>query len=174
MSDLGHGPKLKHRLLQMRGENLGRSVEFVEAAHAQIFDEACPIDAAQDLAVMAGLKGGPAAFHIAPPENIAAADNHAIRPDLDAAIDLDRRGDDEPIDDGHSNQASEIEPNALHRRMAKQEPGFNPGRCRPGEPTPESVAKAQIEILVDHEDAAFGGEEAAVIDIRVGLEAGPG
>lgn len=169
------GPELPHRILQMRREHLRHAVQFVEAAHGQILDEARAVDAAQDLiAFLVGTERGPAGCHVSSPENVGALDDQAIRPDLDRAIDLDRLSDDQPVDDRHGEQAGDVEPHGVNRRMVEQIPTFEPGRCRPREYAPERVAKAQIEVLVDDEDAALGREEAAIVDIRVRLEPLPG
>ena len=74
-------PQLAHGVLRMGGDDLGRAVEFVEAAHGQIFDEACAIDAAEDLiAFPVWLESGSAAFHIAPPESFSDFEDQAIGP----------------------------------------------------------------------------------------------
>jgi len=159
----------------MRSEDLGRSVLFVERAHRQIFDETCPVDAAQNLiAFVIRAKGRPATFHVAQPEDIRAFDNHAVGPDLDPAINLDRLRHDEPVDDADGKQTDEIEPKAVKRRMMKQIPAFAAGCRRPGKDAPKYMTDAQVEILVGKEDAALWREEPAVIDIGVRLESGPG
>ena len=156
----------------MGGDDFGRAVEFVEAAHGQILDEARAIEAAQDLvAFFVGLKGGPATLHVAPPEKVGTFEDHAIGPDFDPAIELKRLGDDQPIDHGHGDQTGEVDPAAVNRRMIKQVPAFVSRRRRPCEQTPDGVTQPRIEVFVADEDAAFRRENAAVIDVRIRLEA---
>src|SRR5271170_5462751 len=108
----------------MSGNDVGRSIIFViEPAHGKIFYEARPIDAAQDLiAVLVRAKGRPAAFHGTLPEDVTAFNHHAVGPDLNPAIKLDRLCHDEPVEDAEDEQTDEIEPETVNRRMMKQIP----------------------------------------------------
>ena len=159
----------------MGDEHFGHAVEFIETADRQILDEACAVDAAEELvAFVVALKGGPAIFHTTQPENLRTFDDHAVGPDLDRAIDLDRLRYDEPVDDADGEQAGEIDPHVVNRRMMKQKPAFAAKRRCPCEQTPECVPQAEIKILVDEEDTAFGRQKTAVIDMGVRLESVPG
>jgi hypothetical protein len=93
----------------MRGHHLRHTIEFIEAASGEKFHEPRAVVAAQDeIAFLVGPKSGPAIFHEARPENLRAFEDHAIGPDLDAAIEFDGLGDNEPILDRQAEKLANV------------------------------------------------------------------
>lgn len=155
----------------MGGEHFGHTILLVKPPYGEIFDEACAIDSGEDvIAFRVGRERGPAGIHKAPPEQLGFFEDQAVGADFDLAIALDRFGDDHSIDNGHRDQQADIDPAGMHGRMMQQIPALAAGSGNPGKNAPQRVAQAQIEILVNHEDAAGRGEKAAIIDMGVERE----
>src|ERR1700722_17753637 len=112
----------------MGGEHFRRPVLFIETAHGEKFDEPRAVDARQDLsAVLVRTKFWPFLFHHTEPEGVAAVEDHAVGPDLDAAVKLNWLRHDECVDDGGAGQAGYRDPLIERRGIRQYQPCGEPG-----------------------------------------------
>ncbi len=93
----------------MSGEYFRHTIVCIETTGGQILNEACAIDAAENLvALRVHLKRWPC-FHKPAPENIRAVQDHAIGADFDAPVDFGRRKRDDPENDSGNRRTGQLE-----------------------------------------------------------------